>query len=108
MDKIIPVEEDNLEKAIEKAQEIFTNNELTAEYLESRNLDFVENTSIKAYAGVIAKEIYNKYEDNWSYEDVQNYVDEMLKSNEISDYIYEESIEILNNDYSYFSKKINV
>ena len=32
LNKVIPVEEENLEQAIEKAEEIFYDNELTAEY----------------------------------------------------------------------------
>ena len=78
---------------------------MTSEYLESRSLDFEENTFIKSYASIIAKEIYNKHYKNWSNEDVQNCISKMFKISEMIDYIYEEVIEILNDDYSFSSKK---
>lgn len=53
--KTIPVEEDNLELAIEKAKDIFYDNELTPEYLDARDTRFFVNNSIVGLASGMSK-----------------------------------------------------
>jgi len=106
--KTIPVEEDNLELAMKKAEEIFYDNELTPEYLDARDISFKENQFIKEYAEVIAKDIFNKYGKDWTYDDIDNYIDSLLKTGEMSEFIHEEVIEVLQKNYDINSKAINI
>ena len=48
LNKIIPIEEDNIDIAKQKASDIFYDNELTAEYLDARDVTFEEINSIDA------------------------------------------------------------
>lgn len=58
--KTIPVEEDNLELAMKKAEEIFYDNELTPEYLDVRDTRFFVNNSIVGLASGVSKIIVIK------------------------------------------------
>lgn len=106
--KTIPVEEDNLELATKKAEEIFYDNELTPEYLDARDIVFKENQFIREYAEVIAKDIFNRYGKDWTYDDIDNYIDSILKTGEMSEFIHEEVIEVLQKNYDINSKVINI
>ena len=97
--KTIPVEEDNLELAIGKAKKIFYDNELSPEYLDARSVSFKENQFIKEYAEVLAKDVFNKYGNDWTYDDVDNHIDSILKTGEMSEFIHEEVIEVLQKNY---------
>lgn len=107
MEKIIPVDEENIEKAKEKALQEFNDNELTSEYLETRNIEVEENKLIKFYAYTIAKLIIknNKYSTK---DEVKEFIDQVLKKSEISNYIFDETIKKLEQDYNISFNNISI
>lgn len=97
-----------MQRAIEIAKEIFFENELTAEYLDARNFDFVEDKSIKRCAEELTKEIFYRYGATMTKEEVYSYSNEILKNNENFNYIYEEILNILEDDYNILLDKITI
>lgn len=108
MKKTIPVEEENLDLAIEKAKEIFYDNELTPEYLDARNTRFFENDSIVKLANGMSKIIVRELGDNLTVESIEKCFDRLLTLNDDRDLIYNEILKILEKDYDISFQKINI
>lgn len=108
LEKIIPVEEDDLNKALEKAKEIFYEKELTSEYLNSRDVNFSEFTNIKTYSKMLADIITAKYGTNLTEEQVQEHFYSAWNRDEYTDFMYDEVLKILEKDYDMSFKKINI
>ena len=100
MDKIIKVDSDNELNAYEQAQEEFYGNELESEYLNSREVTFEENKFITLYAETISNRLYNLYKDELGYNDVKEEIETLLGKSEFSDFVQEETLNILNDKYN--------
>lgn len=107
-EKIIPVEEDNIKLAMDKAQDIFNENELTAKYLELRNVEFRENKDIHNYANMISKLIVENYGTNITKQEIREHLDGMFKEGEFSDFVFDEVIKKLEKEYNISFDKISI
>jgi len=106
--KTIPVEEDNLELAMKKAEEIFYDNELTPEYLDARNTRFFVNNSIVGLASGMSKIIIRELKDNLTEENIKKCFYDILALNDDKDLIYNEMLKILEKDYDISFQKVNI
>lgn len=106
--KTIPVEEDNLELAIEKAKDIFYDNELTPEYLDARDTRFFVNNSVVGLASGVSKIIVRELKDNLTEENVKKCFYDILALNDDKDLIYNEMLKILEKDYGISFEKISI
>lgn len=108
LNKIIPIDEDNIDIAKQKASDIFYENELTAEYLDARDISFEEVNSIDAEATMMAKLMFENYGTDLSKEEVKEYFYRVWKDNEYSSFVFDEMIKKLEKDYNYSFEKINI
>ena len=77
---------------------MFTDYELSSEYLDERDLNVEENTYIKNTAEAIAKFLCD--EGNITLEEVEKCVDIFTRDSSTNDFIYDETIEILKDKYN--------
>lgn len=108
LDKIIPVDEEDIEIAKNKASEIFYNNELNSEYLDSRNVTFEEILSINENAIMMAKAMFDAFGNNLSKEEIKKYFYNLWKDSEYSSYVFDEMIKKLEEKYDYSFEKISI
>lgn len=108
LNKIIPVDEDNIDIAKQKASDIFYDNELTAEYLDARNITFEVVNSIDAEATMMAKLMFENYGAELSKEELEEHFYRIWKEQEYSKFVFDEMIKKLEENYSYSFKKINI
>lgn len=108
LNKIIPVEDDNIDNAKNKASEIFYDNELTAEYLDARNINFEEITSIDEEATMMAKLIVENYGTSLTKEELNEHFYRVWKDNEYSNYVFNEMIKKLEENYNYSFENIKI
>ena len=108
MEKIISVEEDDINVAMDKAKEIFNENELTAEYLDLRNVEFRENKDIHNYSDMIAKLIVENYGINITKQEIRERLDGMFRKSEFSDFVFDEVIKKLEKEYNVSFEKISI
>ena len=110
LNKIIPIEESkDLNDAIEKAKEIFYDKELSNEYLNNREVSFKENLSLRDMALISANTVYQKYQHDVTYEQVQNEIYSAFKNEyDYSKYLVDETIKVLEQDYNMSFEKINI
>lgn len=106
--KIIPVDEDDVDIAKDKASNIFYENELTAKYLDARDISFEEDNSIDAKATLMAKLMVENHGNDLSKEELSNHFYSIWENNEYSSYVFDEMIKKLEENYSYSFKKINI
>jgi len=108
LNKIIPIEEDNIDIAKQKASDIFYDNELTAEYLDARDVTFEEINSIDAEATMMAKLMVENYGTELSKEEIKEHFYRVWKDNEYSSFVFDEMIKKLEKKYNYSFEKINI
>ena len=108
LNKIIPIDEDNIDIAKQKASDIFYDNELTAEYLDARDVTFEEVNSIDAEATMMAKLMFENYGTELSKEEIKEHFYRVWKDNEYSGFVFDEMIKKLEKDYNYSFEKINI
>ncbi len=104
LEKIMKLDTDNSEKAIEMAQDDFPYLEQTAEWLNEREVTFKENTFISRSAEKLA-ELYHK---NFNMKDFKELLDIAFGSTEIRNFIYDETLCILENKYGVLVKSKDV
>ena len=107
LEKTIKVEKDKLEDAIDEVNNLLPELETTSEWLNCRNVEMKENTIVNDSAKYISM-LFSKQVGKEHYKkDVRDFVDIAL-NNDIADYVYEETINILKKDYNMnFVDKIN-
>lgn len=108
LNKIIPIEEDNIDIAKQKASDIFYDNELTAEYLDARDVAFEEINSIDEEATMMAKLMVENYGTELSKEEIKEHFYSVWKDNEYSSFVFDEMIKKLEKKYNYSFEKINI
>ena len=106
--KTIPIEEEDLEKAIAEAEEIFCENELTSEYLNDRYVNFSENKNIINLATGISKLILKKLGSDFSRERVENYFYNNFEFVDNKDLVFDEILKVLENDYDISFENISI
>ena len=106
--KTIPIEEEDLEKAIAEAEEIFCENELTSEYLNERYVNFSENKNIINLATGISKLILKKLGSDFSRERVENYFYNNFEFVDNKDLVFDEILKVLENDYDISFENISI
>lgn len=108
LNKVIPVEEENLEQAIEKAEEIFYDNELTAEYLDARNIRFFENHSVVRMANGVSKLIIRELGTEFSKEILEEHFNKKFDYLDDKELVFNEVLKILEEDYNISFEKISI
>lgn len=108
LEKIIPVKEEDLELAINKAEKIFLDNELTSEYMDARDITTEEIINIETDAKTMAELIIKNYGFNLSKEEIKEYFYNACKENKYYDFVFDEMMNKLEKDYNYSFKKINI
>lgn len=96
LNKIIKVDNDNLEQAIEIAKEQFSELELTSEWLDARNVTFTENKFIEESVETLAR-LYHK---DFKSKDLRELIDMCFVDKDLKQYIYEETLDLLKNKYN--------
>lgn len=95
LEKTIRIDNDNLQEALEIVKKQFPDLELTAEWLDSREVTFKENILINSSAEKLAELCHNDF----NIEYLKDILDMLLDEDEAKDYIYNETINILKNKY---------
>ena len=98
LDKIIKVDVDDTNKALEIAKEQFSELELTDEWLNARSVDFEEDRFIMESAEAIAKLYSTQVVDKLDKKEIKDFIDIALIG-DIKEYVYDETIDILENKY---------
>ena len=96
LNKIIKVDNDNLEQALEIAKDQFQELELTSEWLDARDVTFSENQFIQKSVESIAKLFHEDFKIN----DLREFVDMIISDKDTKEYIYEETLDLLKNKYN--------
>ena len=104
----IPVEDDDIDSAIEKAEKIFYENELTEEYLNLRNLEYREDTSIFGEAEVMADIFVERYGTNLTKDEVYDYFYQSWNKNDHSSFVFDELLKKLEEKYNISFEKIKI
>lgn len=99
VDKIIKVDVDDSKKALEIAKEQLSELELTDEWLNSRNVEFEEDRLVMESAETIAKLYSTQVVDKLDKKEIYRFID-LVFNNDVKDYIYDETINILENKYN--------
>lgn len=108
LNKIIKIDSDNLDEAIEIAKEDFSELELTSEWLNDREVTFEEEKNITKLGKELAK-LYSTRSDRYeSFDDIKKFADMVFKNPNIADYVYEEIILSLKEDYNICPSNINI
>lgn len=110
LNKTIVINEDDLDKAIEKAEEYFCENELEPEFLDCRNVYFSENTSIKNDAEFVAEELNRDYQDKKELDisAIDTKIMSIIHNIDDYDYILYETKKILSKKFEIIDRKINL
>ncbi|MBQ8891305.1 MAG: hypothetical protein IJ068_00360 [Bacilli bacterium] len=102
--KTIKVENDNLNVAIEIAQENFPKLESTSEWLDARKITYKENVLITPSAETLAKLFYQDF----NMEKLIEFVEITFRDDNVKKFIFDETIEILKYKYNLEINKINI
>ena len=106
--KIIKIDSDNIDEAIEIAKDDFSELELTSEWLNDREVTFEEEKNITKLGKELAK-LYSTRSDRYeSFDDIKKFIDMVFKDPNIADYVYEETIISLKEDYNICPSNINI
>lgn len=106
--KIIKVDSDNIKEAFEKVKEDFGYLEQTDEWLNSREVSFEEEKNIEKLGKELAK-LYSTRSDKYeSFDDIKKFTDMVFRDDDVSNYVYEETIKSLQEDYNIYPNNINV
>ena len=89
------VDSDDLNQAIDIAQRNLADLELTQEWLDAREVSFKENPIVKKASEKWAE----LFCDDFDVETLNLCIDVFLNGEEIRDYVYNETLEILKNKY---------
>lgn len=89
------VDSDDLNQAIDIAKRDFADLELTQEWLDAREVSFKENPIVK----VASEKWAELFHDNFDDEVLEDCIDLFLGGEEIRNYVYNETLEILKNKY---------
>ncbi len=106
LNKIIKVDTDNYDKAIDIARKDFSELELTSDWLNKRDVSFEENKTIKQMSELLA-ELSSK-SLNFNEEDLMTLVYAFSKDDDTAKYVYEETLNILKEKYNIDKDKINI
>ena len=96
LNKIIKVDNDNLEQAMEIAKEQFSELELTSEWLDARNVTFTENKFIEESVQTLARLYHKDFKDK----DLKEFIDLCFADKDVKQYIYEETLDLLKSKYN--------
>ena len=108
LNKIIKIDSDNIDEAIEIAKDDFSELELTSEWLNDREVTFEEEKNITKLGKELAK-LYSTRSDRYeSFDDIKKFIDMVFKDPNIADYVYEETIISLKEDYNICPSNINI
>lgn len=108
MNKIIKVDSDNLEKAILIAQDNLKNLEATPEWHKECKITFEEDHSIEKMGKHLAK-IYSTREDKYEgFDDLKEFAHMVFQDDNIAEYVYEETLKSLKEDYNIFPSDIGI
>ena len=99
LDKIIRVDTDNYDEAIQKARDEFGDLELSSDWIDKRNVSFEENKTIIPMAELLA-ELSSK-SLNFSEEELMMLVSAFSKDDDTAKYVFEETMHILKEKYQY-------
>ena len=106
--KIIKVDSDNIKEAFEKAKEDFGYLEQTDKWLNSREVSFEEEKNIEKLGKELAK-LYSTRSDKYeNFDDIKKFTDMVFRDDDVSNYVYEETIKSLQEDYNIYPNNINV
>ena len=108
LEKTIPIENDDISKAVELAKEQFYNEELSEEWLDYRDVSFEENEIILYMANCLARSLFNIYGNDITLNDVKADLDLLLKPSDEANYIFDETINVLNEKYDLGLSKIKI
>lgn len=100
LNKTIKVENDNLDDAIKKAKEDFMELEMTDEWLNERIVTFEEDVIIQNSANYIAELFSKQVTDEYYKSDVLEFITIAFGNKDIINYIFDETINILENKYN--------
>lgn len=108
LSKIIPVEEDEPKKAIDKAKEMFVSDPLNNEGMKVVDVDYHLNPSILFKAKIKASVFANICEDELTFEKLKEYFDKTMDDSLFSKYVFEETLKILESEYNITFDKSNI
>ena len=97
LNRIIKVDTNNYDEAIQKARDEFSDLELSANWIDNRDVSFEENKTILPMAELLA-ELSSK-SLNFNEEDLMMLVTAFSKDNDTAKYVYEETMNILKEKY---------
>lgn len=106
LDKVIRVDTDNYDEAIQKARDEFSNLGLSADWVNKRNVSFEENKTIIPMSELLA-ELSSKSLD-FNEEELMMLVSAFSKDDTTAKYVFEETINILKEKYHYDIQKIDI
>lgn len=104
LEKTIKVDSNNLQEALQIAEDEYPDLELTPEWLDARDVTINENPIISSVAERLASLSY----ENFDKKSIDETLDIMFGNSEIKVYIYDEALEILKNKYHVDFTNINI
>lgn len=106
--KIIPVDENNEELAIEKAKEIFINNKTNNEFLDSVKMNYTINSQILRDSELKATIFATMCPEEPTKERLIKYLEKTTEPGLSRDYVLKETLKILDEEYGLSFDKINI
>ena len=108
LSKIIPVEEDDSKKAIEKAKKIFISDPFNNDGMKVIDVDYNLNPLILYKAKMKASVFANICEDELTFEKLKEYFDKTMDNSLFSKYVFDETLKILESEYNIIFDKSNI
>jgi len=93
---------------MEIAKQNFQDLELTSEWLDSREISFNEDKNFEKMGKNLAKLYSTRSDRNESFDDIKKFTDMVFKDPNISEYVYEETIKSLKEDYNIYPNNIDI
>lgn len=106
LNRIIKVDTNNYDEAIQKARDQFSELELTSDWVDKRDVNFEENKTIIPMAELLA-EVSSK-SLNFNEEKLMTLVYVFSKDDETAKYVFEETMNILKEKYHFDIEKIDI
>lgn len=101
LEKTVKVDEDNLKDAIKEVEDSLSELETTDEWLNDREVSIEEDKRIKDSSKYIAELFSKQIGDKHYKSDVFDFIKIAFVDDTIINYVYDEAITILENDYNF-------
>ena len=101
LEKTIKVDKDNIDDAIKEVEDSLSDLETTDEWLDDREVNIEEDKRIKDTAQHIAKLFSKQVGDEHYKSDVFDFINIAFINDEIVNYVYDETIYILEHEYNF-------